>query len=277
MRPTAALLQVLRCPLCASAFVPSTGDELLALVCEKEHVFARHDEGHFTLSGDDLPPKRRSLRAENREMVHARRRFLQAGHFQPLVDAIVTAVVAGVDAVILDAGCGEGHYAAAVQRAAAPTLCLGIDNGPEAVRLASKAHRGCSFIVADSRQLPLKDNVVDVIVNVDAPRGGEFTRVLRPGGLLVVAVPLPQHVHELRALPSLGIEHVAEERVRERFAFDFSEEGSSDVVVHCHLGGGALIDLLAMTPHRHHLEDDDVLPKEMTVTLAMTVMRFRRR
>jgi 23S rRNA (guanine745-N1)-methyltransferase len=218
---------------------------------------------------------------DSKEMLQARRRFLQADFFGAVRDAVTdlgsfdTEVGAGF---VVDAGCGEGSYLGALQRRYPSSVCVGADVSKEAIKIAAKTQRACLFVVSDSARLPLRERTVDVVLDIFAPRAAdEFARVLRPGGRLVVAIPEPDHLKELRALSSLGIAPHKEERVREQVGADFDDDSS--VVVRCvvDLHGGDLVDLLTMTPHHHHIDDDDVLPPSLSVTVAVKVLRFRRR
>ncbi len=63
-----------------------------------------------------LPVQRKRSRdpSDSTEMVAARRRFLEAGHYQSIADAVSRAVLAEAPPPILlrcfDVGCGEGYY-----------------------------------------------------------------------------------------------------------------------------------------------------------------------
>ena len=162
---------------------------------------------------------------------------------------------------------------------------IGTDLAKEAVRLAAKSEPGALFAVADSAHLPVKDASVDVVVDVFAPRSADFGRVVKAGGSVVVAVPLPDHLQELRAISGLGIAPHKEERVKEQLEAWFDQAGDGDgkdsagdvVSGTLALSESGLVDLLTMTPHHHHLGDDDLLPVSLTVTLSVKVLRFRRR
>ena len=92
---------------------------------------------------------------------------------------------------IADLGCGTGYYSAAVARAL-PAADVP-PRRPVARRCPHQPPRAppATGVVLDLwRPLPIRDDTVDVALNVFAPRnGGEFARVLRPDGRLVVVVP----------------------------------------------------------------------------------------
>ncbi|HKY14535.1 MAG TPA: methyltransferase domain-containing protein [Microthrixaceae bacterium] len=181
-------------------------------------------------------------------MVRARRAFFDAGHYRPVIDAVAEAVAtAAPDATdVLDAGCGEGTYLAAVV-AATGAVGWGIDVSKPAVRLAARRHRDHHYGVASSYRLPFADGDLDAVVAVFAPRHfPEWERVLHPHGVAVVASPGPDHLAGLRALlyerpaPHEPRPHVADDdtvgAVRVRFELDLDDP--SDVA-----------NLLQMTPY----------------------------
>ncbi|MGB8241783.1 MAG: rRNA (guanine-N1)-methyltransferase, partial [Azonexus sp.] len=100
--------QALACPLDGTPLL-RTGP---AWRCAKGHHFDVASQDYTNL----LPvQKKRSLDpGDSKEMVAARRRFLNAGHYLPIAAAVSGATLAdlpaGAMATCLDAGCGEGYY-----------------------------------------------------------------------------------------------------------------------------------------------------------------------
>ena len=93
------------CPLCHQPLTQANN----SFVCPGRHQFDVAKEGYVNL----LPVQHKRSRdpGDSAEMMQARRAFLDAGHYQPLRDAIVNVLKEksnSEDAAILDIGCGEG-------------------------------------------------------------------------------------------------------------------------------------------------------------------------
>jgi SAM-dependent methyltransferase len=99
------------------------------------------------------------------------------------------------DAVVLEAGCGEGYGADLVAGVARRVLALDYD-ALTAAHVAAR-YPGVTAVRGNLVALPLPDAAVDVVLNLqviehlwDQPGFlAECARVLRPGGLLVVSTP----------------------------------------------------------------------------------------
>ena len=161
-------------------------------VCTNGHSFDVARSGYLNL----LQPQDRRSRhpGDSKEAVAARRRFLDAGHAAPLLAPMRSLL--GRPQSLLDAGCGEGHYLAAFD---AP-VAHGVDISVPAIDAAAKRHRQCFFVVANAdRFLPYADSSFDAVMSITARvNGPEFHRVLREGGRLLVALPGPDDLIELR-------------------------------------------------------------------------------
>ncbi|HEX7119256.1 MAG TPA: hypothetical protein VF212_10735 [Longimicrobiales bacterium] len=163
----------------------------------------------------------------------------------------------------------------------APVRCFGLDVSKHALRLAARAHPAVRFFVNDVRyRICLADASVDVLLDVFAPRNPEeFARVVRPGGMLLVAIPNEGHLAELRAeLPLLGIEPDKRERVAAQLGGAFRPIGEDVLEYPTEMTGDDIADLLRMTPNYWHLGEAELeraaeLPPR-TVTVAVTVLAF---
>lgn len=257
------VLDLLRCPSCQADLAPY-GERTVG--CSNGHRFDPAKQGYLNLLGRGQPAN-----ADTVAMVQARERFLGAGHYAPIMDAL-TAASEGVHA-IADVGGGPATYLAAALDRGAARRGVALDVSVPACRRAARVHDRLGAVVADTWQdLPLRDRAVDVVWSVFAPRNfGEFTRVLRPGGRVLVVTPLPTHLIELRdAFGLLGIEEDKDARLRGAAA-PLVPAGQQDVIFELSLGVAALTDLVGMGPNAFHTGETALAQAIESLTVPITV------
>nr|WP_255359354.1 methyltransferase domain-containing protein [Microbulbifer sp. Q7] len=170
-------------------------------LCANGHSFDRAKEGYVNL----LPVQQKRSRepGDSADMLNARRRFLEAGLYEPLADAIGAQLRSrcAESAQLLDLGCGEGWYARTLSGCGWPDAQIaGVDIAKAGVRLAAKRQPRAYFAVASNYHLPVADNSVDAILRVFAPGPAEeLVRVLRPGGIVLDVSPGPDHLWALKS------------------------------------------------------------------------------
>jgi 23S rRNA (guanine745-N1)-methyltransferase len=265
----------LRCPVCQGTLQLREGRQQ-TLACEDGHLFDAAKQGYFNL----LTGKGTVFEADSADMVAARYRFLDAGHYSGLAQAVAEAAAGPLQrpgALVLDAGTGTGHYLQAVlQRSQATGIA--VDISKFALRRAARLNPKAANLVWDIwRPLPMADNTADVVTVVFAPRNpAEFARVLRPGGSLIVVTPRPGHLAEIAARTGmLGIEEGKEERLMDSMRDHFVSGTSQSLDLPLTLTGSEVADLAYMGPAGHHLQREE-LEKLATVEGAVTATaKFR--
>ena len=265
---TPPYIRILTCPVCSTHFT-QVGN---TLKCEQGHSFDIAKEGYVNLLTKKLPDSM----GDTKEMLQARRAFLEQGHYQPLVDAISALVydylksesdeVGGLPKLnILDAGCGEGYYLGRLQHSLKERLpdvqCeyIGLDIAKEAMRMAAKRYKEPHFVVANLKErLVFASDTLHILLNIFAPRNvEEFARVLMRGGIALVVIPAPQHLQQLREkLGLLSIEEHKQEHVIEQFAPYFKFVEAKNVSETIHLSKQEIRQAVMMTPNYWHLSDE---------------------
>jgi 23S rRNA (guanine745-N1)-methyltransferase len=251
-----------------------------SLVCPRGHSFDLARSGYCNLL---QPQDRRSKNpGDPREAVEARRRLLDAGYGNGLLRALraeIEALALRPGAAVLDVGCGEGHYLGSLA-AGMDLEAHGLDLSVPAVDLAARRYPDVTWIVANAdRFLPYAEKSFDLVLSLDSRLSpGELRRVLAPEGRLVVAVPAPDDLVELRAaVLGEGVLRDRLERAADLLAPDFELEHRRTVRETARMDAAALRDALAAT-YRGARESRqarlDRIP-EMEVTLAHDLAQFR--
>lgn len=272
-----------RCPNC---FLPLTAISERVLGCDSGHRYDISRQGTVTL----LPPRAPQTIGDSREMLEARRDLLESGLYEPIAEAIVAASVDALADVasprVADLGCGTGYYAGRLAQALDSALFLAADRSPTAVRMAARSIPRCTGVVLDLwRPLPLRDAIADLAINVFAPRNPpEFSRVIRPGGILIVVVPTADHLTELRSggeLLDIPAGKDAQVTAQLRSA-GFSPLRAVRVVYRAIVDAVQRAELVGMGPSAHHVVVPDPssaaradAPVER-VTVSVDVLAFRR-
>jgi Methylase involved in ubiquinone/menaquinone biosynthesis len=257
LRDLSAFLPLLACPICYLPFA----QEQQVLHCPNGHAFDLAHEGYVNLLRKQLP-------GDTKEMLLARRAVFSQGFYQPLSDTLHTLLLthlrerATLPTILrcFDAGCGEGYYLGRLHEALLATginpVSMGCDISKEGIRLAAKRYPASFFQVANIKErLPLADQALDLLLDIFAPRNvAEFARVVAPGALLLIVIPGPHHIQQLRStLHLLTIEEQKEQHVIEQFASSFTLLTSEPVTYELTLPQEDLTRVVMMTPNYWHL------------------------
>ena len=108
-------------------------------MCENRHCFDIAKSGYVNLILSN-----KSLHGDDKEMITARRTFLNSGHYKILCDALCDSVksVSEMRTVILDAGCGECYYTSEISKSCPEAAVLGIDLSKDALKAGWKRNAG---------------------------------------------------------------------------------------------------------------------------------------
>lgn len=275
----------LSCPVCFEALSFSEN----AVVCGNSHTFDLAKETYLNLL---LSQHKKSKNpGDTKEMLVARRAFLEKEYYKPLSDAVNTCIKQFCDLhedkkVIFDTGCGEGYYTNALQIFLhdKSITFLGMDIAKEAVRMAAKKYTEIVFFVGTiMKRMPVKDASVDVVLNIFSPRNpGEFARVLKKDGIAVIVIPASGHVSNIRSL--LGQDAITEHKekqVIEAFREHFTCIEQQEIVFEKDMPQQDVLSLIKMTPifwqtAEHMLEKVSALT-QLTVNMRFSLLVFKKK
>lgn len=264
--------QMLACPLDGAPLYCSGS----TWRCAAGHGFDIASQGYTHL----LPVQQKRSRdpGDSKEMVAARRRFLNAGHYQPIAAALSRIVLAdshaGATLSCLDAGCGEGYYLRQLAAALSDRkklVVLGLDISKWAVLSAAKQDKRPNWVVGSNANLPVLPGTLDrVLCMFGFPVYAEFARVLKPAGQLVQVDAGPDHLRELREIiyPTLKPERQADVPSAPGFRYLSSETVRYSVDLS---GTEQIADLLAMTPHLYRAGAEGRAKAAALTALSVTV------
>ena len=252
--------------------------------CAAGHSFDVAGQGYTHL----LPVQKKRSRdpGDSKDMVAARRRFLDAGVYRPVAAAVGRAALLDLPeaatASCLDAGCGEGYYLRELAAAGdgRPLALLGLDISKWAVLSAAKRDQLPTWVVGSNANLPVRPGVLDRVLCIFGfPVYAEFARVLKPGGQLLQVDAGPDHLRELREIiyPALKPGRAVATRAPEGFTILATEAVGYRLDL---AGAQQIADLLAMTPHLYRASAQGrakaAALTALTVTVDVRLTRFGR-
>jgi 23S rRNA (guanine745-N1)-methyltransferase len=233
--------------------------------CARGHSFDVARSGYINLL---QPQDRRSKEpGDTAAAIAARRRLHDLGATAPLLRAIAETVAASPNDIVLDAGCGDGFYLGALAREIGFDA-HGVDISIPAVNAAAKRYPECEWVVANAdRLVPYADRSFSIILSITARmNAGEFLRLLRDDGRLLVAIPSPEDLIELRGA---GRDRV--ERTVETFAQSFTLVGRRRVTAVADLDAAAVHDVLLSIYRPMRSQPAEA----MRVTFSLDLLLFR--
>lgn len=190
------MLDCLLCPICGAKLFQNQN----RICCNKNHSFDISSEGYVNLAIG------KSGSGDSKSMCLARRDFLSAGYyygFAEKITEIISSLKLSENAVICDAGCGEGYYLRNIKNKFADYKYIGFDLAKDSVRFAAKAEKNSNsainYFVAGIFNMPLKSKSCSVVLSVFAPVPvKEALRVLDDEKFLIIAHPGEKHLSGLK-------------------------------------------------------------------------------
>jgi 23S rRNA (guanine745-N1)-methyltransferase len=253
---------MLLCPVraCGLALVR----EERRVFCARGHSFDIARSGYLNLL---QPQDRRSKQpGDTAAAVTGRRRLHGLGVTEPLLRAVAEMIDSSPRDTVLDAGCGDGFYLGNLARQTG-FAAHGVDISIPAVDAAARRYPECQWVVANAdRFLPYAAHSFSLVLSITARMNAvEFRRVLRDDGRLLVAVPAPEDLIELRGV---GRDRTA--RTIETFANGFTLVDRRRVATSADLDASSVHDVL----HSIYRPMRSQPAEAMRVTLSLDLLLF---
>lgn len=252
---------IYQCPVCQLKLK----EEEKYYLCSNNHSFDKSRKGYINLLL--VNQKATKEPGDSKEMVLSRKEFLNKGYYKPLakeLSLLLTRLIqANKDKIInvLDAGCGEGYFTCYLKKQLVetnPTKNLkfwGIDISKPAINYAATRDRQINFAVASNYNLPILSNSVDYVLWTFAPGDeGEFHRVLKDNGKLIMVIPGVRHLFGLKELVyDQARQHEPKEKLLQGFKLLDSQQLTYSI---CLENPQDIMNLLAMTPYYWHISSE---------------------
>lgn len=173
------------CPVCKNLLL----NDGSRYYCQNKHSFDISKEGYVNLN-----QKASTNTGDEKEMIKARKQFLEKDYYAFLKDEINKIIASLKPQTLVDLGCGEGYY---TQSFNVPEK-IGIDLSKEALKIASKHDKTTDYILKTIFDIPVNDESVDLVTTIFAPVSSDIKRVLKDTGHFILAKPNEKHLFELK-------------------------------------------------------------------------------
>lgn len=222
------------------------------LRCTQGHSFDYARQGYVNLL--PVQHKRSKAPGDSKEMVAARKRFLDSGAFSPISETLNALIDTShprreTPATIVDAACGNGYYLDQyISQRQSDDNCYGIDISKWAILAAAKRNKQIAWIVASNRQFPFEHQSIDILLSLFGfPNYDHFHQKLSTHGHLIVAHAGQNHLIELRQLLYPELKPVKKTELPRQFTLNEFQTTQTTTT----LNAQQIADLLIMTPHGH--------------------------
>lgn len=254
------------CPICGASLIASER----TWCCNNNHSFDVARQGYVNLLTVD---KKHSLHpGDTKEMVAARRAFLDSGTYLPIAEKLCSLMKECCPSAgtILDAGCGEGYYLSQLGKAFPSAELWGLDISKDAVRFAAGRDKRTSWLTATAAELPFSAGSFDALLSMFALTvEDEFARVLREGGIFLQVLAGEDHLMGLKNIiyPEIIRKEKFQSQTLRGFILERHEILEFPVTVE---SSAQVRNLLSMTPHFWRISREGAQRMEHTDRLSDT-------
>lgn len=264
------LEEIIICPYCKKELKTINN----SLICSNNHTFNISKKGSVVLYKTS---KLKNDRIYDNDLFINRRNFIKCGFYDKLHDKISEIIKEYNVKTILDMGSGEGtHDYRIINRLNKNEIKLiGIDLSKDGIDLSNDfIDNNYIGIVGDLNQLPIRDNKIDLILNILSPSNeSEMSRVLKKNGIIIKVTPKKEYLYELRKefnIKDYENENIIDSNIK--LKYDVLEKYE---VIETHpIDKETLTYLNKMTPLLNNIDSDPSI-NEITIALNIYVLRIK--
>lgn len=265
------IINILRCPICQNNINIINN----SLICENNHCFDITKKGYFTLL------RKNQLRIDNiydRNLFKNRIQFINNKFYNEL-HILISKIIKehkGTN-IIVDMGCGDGTHDKIILDYLKDkhSFIIGTDISKNGIEFATN-YVSNNFIplVCDLNYMPLKNNSIDVILNILSPSNEcEMSRILKNNGIIIKVTPKREYLCELRKAFNIK-EYENELQIEKNIYKNYNVINKYSINEKKKLNEETLVELLNMTPLTKN-NNGNIEINEITIALNIYVLRIR--
>lgn len=265
------------CPICRKQLQQNNN----SLKCLNGHCFDFAKSGYVNLLISNV-----SSHGDSKQMISARKNFLDKGYYEPLAKSISSKLYDSLPngALLLDAGCGDCYYSSYISDYFSKfdkqiNIC-GFDISKDAANYGIKRMKKAEIAVASAYDIPIADKSVNGVLCVFSPAAtSEFRRVLSDNGILIMAIGGENHLWSLK---QTVYDNPYKNKVNDYDLDGFIFEGSNKLEYSINLTcNDDIKNLFSMTPYAHKTSKEDIkkldLIDTLTTEISFEILKYRKK
>lgn len=228
------------CPICKQELIRKDK----SYICENGHCFDIAKEGYLNLNC-----KNSQNTGDEKDMINARRDFLNKGYYNFLRETVDSLIDEGDS--LLDLACGEGYYTSYFKAKDK----IGVDLSKTGLKIAAKKDKSTLYLLNNIFNNPLNDKSLDKIVTIFAPIAKqEIKRLLKDNGKYILVKPNVNHLFELK---KAVYDNPYQNEIEDTEIEGLKLEKEINVKDHALLNNEDINNLFKMTPYYHTTSQKD--------------------
>ncbi len=259
--------EIFKCPFCNEKLYFDNN----SLICVNKHTF------NISKKGTTILYKTSKIKPDkiyNKDLFINRRNFINSGFYDGLHDKICQYIKKYNNHLILDMGSGEGmHDYKIMEKLNNQSKLIGIDLSKDGIDLFNDYINDKFLgIVADLNNIPLKDESIDLILNILSPSNeNEMVRLLKKGCVIIKVTPKRDYLHELRDALNIK-EYENEDIIYNNINNKYEILEKNEYIKTFNLNEEEFNYLINMTPLLNNYKD---IPRINKITIALNIYVLR--